>query len=306
MTLLVRVAEAGSMTLAAKQLHLTPAAVSAAIQRIEGVLDVRIFERTTRSLHPTDEGLAIIDGCRDVVGRWARVLEEARAQRAEVVGVVHLAAPADTTYEILESVVTALCTEHPKLRVVLKTGDVVQQLHREAIDMAIRYGPLRDSTLSVRKLAELPEILVASPSYLAERGVPETPQSLARHRCLTLHRANAPPVAWQLHRDGTVQAVAVESPLCGDGYLARRWALAGMGIARKSLFDVIDDLEAGRLVRVLPEYTCGDSGIYAVFPSRRFLPTRVRAVDAAITRRFSTRAARCRAWLAAACVTGAP
>ena len=301
MELLVRVAETGSMTLAAQQLHVTPAAVSAAVQRIEKAIGVRLFERTTRSLHPTDEGLVVIEGCRDMVDLWQRTLDDARGHRAELEGAIHLSAPADTTYQILESVVVALCTEHPKLRVVMDTSDAVHHLHRDAIDMAIRYGPLQDSTLSARKLAECPGILVAAPSYLAESGTPDTPQALARHRCVTLQLSSVPMVSWQLHGKGEVHALTLESPLCGDGYLARRWAIAGMGIAFKSLFDVIDDLEDGRLVQVLPDYSGGQVAIHAVFPSRRFQTARVRALHAAIASHFAARAARCHAWLGGSC-----
>ncbi len=297
MELLVRVAQTGSMTVAAQQLHLTPAAVSATVQRIENAIGVRLFERTTRSLNPTDEGLVVIGGCQDVVDRWQRTLDDARGDRGELRGAVHLSAPADTTYEILESVVCTLCTDHPKLRVVLDTSDVIQHLHRDAIDMAIRYGPLQDSTLSARKLAEAPGILVAAPSYLAQWGTPATPQALTEHRCLTLQLARVPMVSWRLDGKGEVHELALDSPLCGDGYLARRWALAGMGIALKSLFDVIDHVEDGRLVQVLPDYTSGPSAIHAVFPSRRFKTARVRAVHDAIASHFAVRAARCHAWL---------
>lgn len=297
MELLVRVAETGSMTVAAQQLHLTPAAVSATVQRIEDAIGVRLFERTTRSLHPTDEGLVIVGGCQDVVDRWRRALDDARGHHTELEGTIHLAAPADTTYQILESVVATLCTEHPKLRVLLNTSDAVQHLHRDAIDMAIRYGPLQDSTLSARKLAECPGILVAAPSYLAQWGTPDTPHALAEHRCLTLQLSSVPMDSWQLYGNGKVHALTLQSPLCGDGYLARRWAIAGMGIALKSLFDVIDELEDGRLVRVLPDYTAGQFAIHAVFPSRRFQTARVRALHAAVASHFADRAARCHAWL---------
>lgn len=297
MELLVRVAETASMTLAAHQLHLTPAAVSAAVQRIENAIGVRVFERTTRSLHPTDEGRVVVDGCRDMVELWQRTLDDARGHRTELEGTVHLSAPADTTYEILESVMAELCDAHPKLQVVLHTGDAVQHLHRDAIDMAIRYGPLQDSTLTARKLATLPNILVASPRYVAAHGVPRTPAELREHRCLTLQLSSVPVVSWQLRRDGEVHAIDLRSALCGDGYLARRWAIAGKGIALKSLFDVVDDLEAERLVRVLPDYTGESMAIHAVFPSRRFERARVRALFAAIAPRFARRAARCEAWL---------
>lgn len=299
MELLVRVAESGSMTQAAQQLQLTPAAVSAAVQRIENAIGVRLFERTTRALHPTDAGVMIIDGCVDVVDRWSRALDDAQGQRSQLEGTIHLSAPADTTYQLLEGVVADVCTEHPKLRVVLDSSDSIKHLHGEAIDMAIRYGPLPESTLSARKLAETPAVLVASPAYVDAHVEPETPEDLQAHRCLTLHLSNVPRVAWVLHGHGETRTVSLDSQLCGDGYLARRWALAGMGIAFKSVFDVIDDLERGSLIRVLPGYRSEPLPIHAVFPSRRFRSTRVRVLDAAITTAFAGRATRCHDWLLA-------
>lgn len=296
MELLVRVAETGSMTLAAQQLSLTPAAVSATVQRVEAAVGIRIFARTTRTLHPTDEGQRLLEGCVEVVERWRRALDDARGHRAEPEGTVHLSAPADVTYRLLETIVGDVCHEHPKLRVVLDTSDHIKRLPGDAIDMAIRYGPLADSSLTVRKLVDGPAVLVAAPSYLEEAGRPETPAELTEHRCVTLLHDSA--ASWRVvGPDGEAEDVALRSPLCGDGYLNRRWAVAGLGIALKSLFDVIDELEDGTLERVLPAHTGGAVPIHLVFPSRRFLPVRVRVLDAALTAQFTARAARCRAWL---------
>lgn len=300
MALLVRVAETGSMTRAAARLHLTPAAVSAAVRRIEAALGVRLFERTTRSLHPTDEGLVVIEGCQRVVDGWQRTLEEAHASRSELVGTVHLSAPADTTYQLVAPVLVELCEAHPRLQVVVHSSDTVHHLHRDALDMAIRYGPLKDSTLTARRLAEHPGVLVAAPAYLERHGRPQRPADLAEHRCITLQLGGAVFTEWTLHADGRRYTVSLRRPLCGDGYLARRWAVAGVGIAFKSLFDVIDDLEAGRLVRVLPDCSAGPSAIHAVFPSGRHQPARVRALDAALSAAFAARSARCDAWLSSA------
>lgn len=298
MELLVRVAETSSMTLAAQQLHVTPAAVSAAVQRLEGAIGVRIFERTTRTLNVTDEGERVIDGCLQVVERWRQTLDTARGHRSGVVGSVYLSAPADTTYQVLESVVAEVCAEHRALRVVLDTSDVVRHLHGDAIDMAIRYGVLQDSTLSARKLADCPLVLVASPDYLEREGAPRRLSDLSEHRCLVLRGPSEITRRWRLYRRRKRHEIELDASLCGDGYLVRRWALTGIGIAFKSLFDVIEDLEAGRLVQVLPQLTGESMAIHAVFPSRRFLPARVRALDRAIAAAFAARAERCEAWLA--------
>lgn len=300
MKLLVRVAETGSMTRAARQLNLTPAAVSATVRRVEEALGVRLFDRTTRALHPTDEGLVVLDGCHRVVERWQQTLEEVQASRQALVGTVHLSAPADTTYQVVAPVVAALCEAHPALQVVVHSSDAVQHLHREAIDMAIRYGPLQDSALTARKLAEQPGVLVASPSYLERRGTPRAPAELVDHRCITLQLASAALTTWAMRQGEARHEVELRRPLCGDGHLARQWAIAGMGVAFKSLFDVIDDLEAGRLVPVLGDWAIGSPVIHVVFPSRRHPPARVRGLDAALTRAFEARSARCDAWRARA------
>lgn len=287
------------MTLAARQLRQTPAAVSGTVQRIEERLGVRLFERTTRSVHLTDEGEIVIEGCRKMLAQWQSVLDDTRDHQTDLQGTVHLSAPADTTYGCLQSVVIELCARHPGLRVVFDVSDAVQHLHRDAIDLAIRYGSLKDSSLTARKLVALPNLLVASPDYLEQHGVPESLDAIQAHRCLTLQRANEPTVSWCFEQGDRTRTIEISSPLCGDGYLVRQWAVAGLGLALKNLFDVIDDLEAGRLVRVLPAYTGSEQPIHVVFPSRRFLPARTRALDAAITERFASRAARCRTWLSA-------
>lgn len=198
MTLLVRIAETGSMTLAAKQLHVTPAAVSATVQRIEESLGVRLFERTTRTLHVTDEGGVIVEACQDILARWQRTLEDVRADHHELEGEVHFSAPADTTYNILQPVMAAMSARHNNLRIVMHTGDTVHHRYKDAIDMAIRYGPLQDSTLTARKLSDFPYILVASPSYLAEAGVPRDVHELHRHRQISIQLNSVPMSSWAL------------------------------------------------------------------------------------------------------------
>lgn len=296
--LLVRVADTGSMTQAASQLSLTPAAVSAAVQRVERDLGLRIFERTTRSLRPTQEGEVLIEGCRETVQRWRRALDEARGDEATLEGSVHLAAPADTTHLVLAEAVASFSEDHPGVRVVVHATDVLQNVLQDALDLSIRYGELRDSALVARRLARVPRMLVASPDYLLAHGTPASVADLSEHRLLTLQLGNTPEPSWDL-RDpsGGSHQVPLESALCGDGLVVRRWAVAGHGIAFKSLFDVLEDLEAGRLVRVLPDHDGGSGPIHLVFPSRRFVPLRIRALADRIAAVFERRQQRCEAWV---------
>ena len=298
MQLLIRVAETGSMTEAARQLDRTPAAVSAAVQRIEASIGLRVFERTTRTLHPTDEGQVILEGCQDAVQRWQRALDEARGSQATLEGTIRLSAPADTTQQLVGAGVAAFCAAHPGVRVVVHPTDTLQNVLQDALDVSIRYAALPDSSLVARRLAASPRILVASPDYLAQHGAPTALEELASHRLLTLQLGNSPERHWSLYSNGEGVGVEVDSPLCGDGLLVRQWAVRGRGIAFKGLFDVIDDLEAGRLVRVLPGVDGGLGTIHAVFPSRTFKPLRVRALVDALATDFATREARCHGWLA--------
>lgn len=297
MELLLRVAETGSMTLAARQMNRTPAAVSASVKRLEAELGVRVFDRTTRSVQPTDEGLLVLEGCQDVVERWQQALEGIRGAERELAGSIHVSAPADTSYQVLAPVAVEVAAAHPKLDIVVHSSDAVHHLHRDAIDMAIRYGPLQDSALTARKLAQWPGVLVASPAYLEQHGRPERPEQLADHRLLTLQLSSIPNRSWSLRAEAGPRQLEIESNLCGDGYLTRQWASEGRGIALKSLFDVIDDLESGRLVRVLPAYSSGPMPIHALFPSRRYMPARVRAFDIALSAAFEARSRRCASWL---------
>jgi DNA-binding transcriptional LysR family regulator len=112
------------------------------------------------------------------------------------------------------------------------------------------YGARLFNSWSARKLAECPGVLVAAPPYLEERGSPNTPAEVGAHRCITLQISSVSVTSWTLRGKGTVHEVRLQSPLCGDAYLSRQWAIKDMGIAFKNLIDVIDNLEAGRLVRV--------------------------------------------------------
>ena len=281
------------MTSAARQLHLTPAAVSGVVKRVEESLGVRLFDRTTRSVQPTEEGLVLLEGCQDVVERWERALEDTSATTStpnkRLGGTVHVSAPTDTSYQVVGPVVLTLAKAHPDLQVVVHPTDTLQHMHREAIDIAIRYGELPDSDLAAHHLADYPSILVASPSYTAERGWPTSLDDLSNHQTITLQLSNAPAMSWTLRPrrygrnqqerqgpDSQHRPVTLRTPLCGDGFLARQWAIQGNGIVLKSLIDVIDDLESDRLHQVLPGVIGPAMPIHAVFPSRRHQPARVR------------------------------
>lgn len=293
---LVRVAEAGSMTRAARQLELTPAAVSAIVQRAEATLGLRLFERTTRSLRLTREGRVIVEGSQETLLRWRRALDEARGDTTRLEGVLRVSAPADTTEVLIGDVIASFSGVHPGVTVIAHATDVMQDVLGDALDVTVRYGALNDSSLIAHRLATCPRVLVASPAYLDVYGHPTSPEALRDHRLLTLQLRNTPETTWRLRSAGRTKPLQIDSPLCGDGLRVRRWALAGHGIALKSLLDVVDDLEEGRLVRVLPDVDAGWTPLHAVLPSRRFVPARVRGFVDALVEACAARARRCEPW----------
>ncbi|HRO61249.1 MAG TPA: substrate binding domain-containing protein, partial [Burkholderiaceae bacterium] len=153
----------------------------------------------------------------------------------------------------------------------------VVDLIAEKFDVAIRIGALDDSSLVGLKLADNHRVVVCSPDYLSRHGAPNKPAELAQHQCLTFGTYGNQARGWQFMVDGRPVSMRVSGALeCNDGAVLRDWALAGRGLAWRSMWEVGEDLAAGRLVTVLDEFAAPDNAIHAVFPQRRHLPLRVR------------------------------
>lgn len=300
--LFIQVARSGSFSAAARQLALTPAAVSSTVKRIETSLQRRLIERSTRALRLTPEGERFLDTCEALTARWAEGTAALRSDPGAVDGEVQLAAPADTTYQLLSPWLAPWLAAHPGLRLSLHVSDRLHDVRRESVDIAVRYGALPDSGLVARPLCSGPRIAVASPAYLRRRGTPRTPAELVGHDCLLWMlggRANRDWRFWRgQHLRGEGELVRVAGVLCGDGSLARHWALQDRGIASKALCDVLDDLEAGRLVQVLPGHRGDEVPVHALLPSRAYLPARVRVVLERLVERFADLQRRMDAWRA--------
>jgi DNA-binding transcriptional LysR family regulator len=286
--LFLRVAHARSLSEAARHLDQTPSSVSARLKRIEEELGVRLVERTTRTLRLTPEGERFVQTCEAITATWARGRGLLRQDARSVEGRIHIAAPTDTCTQFLAEWIGDYARMHPRLTVTLRVGDRMHDLPREAVDIAIRYGELSDSSMVSRVLVRARRVLVAAPKYL-ERGAPiSAPGDLSSHRCLAWLSRDQPKVQWTfVSPEGTSETVVVEPALCGDSLLVRQWALRGEGVAYKANVDVAADLRAGRLVRLLEDYEGEPVPISAVMPSGRHMPTRVRAMVDHLARRFA-------------------
>jgi len=188
-------------------------------------------------------------------------------------GHLNVSAPAGFGRRHVAPLLTHFVEDNPDVTVRLDLSDRLVDLVDENVDCAIRIGDLADSSLISIRLGEMRRVVVASPDYLRRFGAPASPDALGEHDCLSLRQQRG----WTLREDGEVRLVKVGGRLeCNDGAVLHDWALAGKGLAWRSLWEVGADIVAGRLVTVLEEFAAPPVGIHAVVPQRRHLPLRVR------------------------------
>lgn len=275
--LFLRIADAGSVSAAARQLQLTPAAASAALKRLEGAFGARLIERSTRSLRLTPEGELLSEHARRALGDLDDAQALMGAGRSALSGDIHLAVPSDLGRGILSVLVDRFLELHPDLRFTLHVSDTVQDLVRERVDLAVRYGDLPDSSLVARRLHVTRRVLVASPDYIARHGAPAHPSDLSGHNCIALYRSGRPHVNWRFTRGGSDLTVRVQgNRVAHDGAMVRQWVRQGRGIATKARLDVLDDLQSGELIELLPDWRGEDFPLHAILPAGRHMPLRVR------------------------------
>ncbi len=276
--LFLRVLDLGSISAAARSLDLSVAVASQRLKRLERELGVRLLHRTTRTLHPTPEGLLLAEQGRALVDDLEALAGGLRRAGSGIAGTLRVTMSSTFGRLYVSPLLPEFLALHPGVRVSVDLNDQTVDLVSAGMDLAIRIGALDDSTLVARRLASNKRVLCASPDYLRERGEPQVPADLARHDCLLLVGAQGRNEVWRLQDGGNEVAVRVQGRLeANQGELLRDAAVAGLGIAMHSTWHVNSDLRAGRLRVVLPDYPLSDTGIYAVMPQRRLVPPRVRA-----------------------------
>lgn len=277
--LFLRVLDLGSISAAARSLDLSVAVASQRLQRLERELGVRLLHRTTRRLHATPEGAVLADQGRALVEDLEALSSSLRQAGTGIAGTLRLTTSASFGRQYVSPLLPEFLRAYPGVNLSINLTDHVLDLVSSGFDLAIRIGSLEDSTLVARKLADNQRLLCASPDYLREHGWPETPHDLTRHQCLILVGAQGRSDVWRFE-DGNGGEIAVRvrgRVEANTGELLSDAALAGFGIAMHSTWHVCEDLRAGRLVQVLPDYPIALNGIYAVMPQRRLVPPRVRA-----------------------------
>jgi DNA-binding transcriptional LysR family regulator len=269
-----RIVAAGSLSAAARELDVPVSVVSKRLSLLEAQLGMRLLQRTTRRQTLTDEG-------RLFHARVLRILDEVEqaeallAQRRDGVhGLLRITAPGELGRRWLAPIAAAFQELHPQVTIQLELDDAVVDLVDSGHDLGVRYGELADSSLVARALAPNYRVLCASPAYLERHGEPRTPAELMGHRCIVIGDQRR--TDWRFD-DSETGIVRVDAAfLTNDGGAAQQLALADSGIALKSIWDVGDDLAAGRLRRVLPNHAMAAAPLHAVYPHQKNLAPRVR------------------------------
>jgi DNA-binding transcriptional LysR family regulator len=286
-----RVVEAGSFTAAAAALGVRKSSVSRSVTALEETLGIRLLQRTTRRLSLTDAGAAYYARARDALAAIEEAQRAASSRGAEARGVVRITAPVNLAGD-LANVTSAFVRAHPAVRVEVSLTARFVDLVKEGFDLAVRAGPLVDSSLLARKLGEDEIGLFASPAYLDRAGRPRRLSDLARHDCI-LYRAPGATAVWRLSGPRGEEEVSVRGRVETDEFaFVRASAREGVGIAFIPIGMVASLVEGGELERVLSRYALRGSPLHVVWPSRGFEPAAVRLLRDALVEALAPKLAR--------------
>lgn len=275
----LKAVETNSFSAAGRMLRLSPSVVSYRIQMLEDALGARLLTRTTRTMRLTEAGELFVDHCREII----EAVERAEASMAETSGVsahgvLRITAPLGLGRRVIAPMMARYRQLQPHTDVRLRLSDHLLDLVREGVDLAIRLARMEDSSFTLRKIAEVRRVLCASPAYVAARGAPASPRDLARHDCLMLRFPGSQQFRWTFDCDGEATAALVEGPLdADDGDVLTQWALDGLGLVMKPLFEVAPYIADGRLIEVMPSARPQPLTLGVLYPTRRMLPPRVKS-----------------------------
>ena len=278
LTLFVRAAALGSFSDAAREAGQQPAQVSAAIKRLETILNIRLFARSTRSLRLTPEGETWLPYATQMLDTLEAGLQKIQTPDDEIRGMLQIAVPSDLGRNLLLTLFRDFRQRLPALRLRLLFSDQLTDVFKDPVDVAFRYGNNDDASfISLPVAPENRRVLVASPEWIARHGEPQTLEELSQHNALIYILRGRPFDRWSLSLDGVVQQQKVSGTVMSDdAEVIRRLAVAGEGIAYKSMLDVSDDLRAGRLRRLLPRYQGDVVPLNLICPHRKQLSAAVR------------------------------
>ncbi len=300
--LFVLAAQSGSLSAAARQQGITPAAVSAALIRLEAELGTPLFVRSTRSMRLTAEGERFLQHCQQALQTLDEGRDAVTSGHSIVRGVLQLSVTSDLGRNLLPPWLDVFQQRFPELQLRVRVSDRLADFYRDPVDVALRYGPPPDSSLIALPLApHNRRVLCATPAYLLRMGSPVHVEDLARHNCLCFFLGDQINDRWRFFDSSGESAVDVHGDRASDDSdLVRRWTLAGAGISYRSAIDVIDELESGQLIQLCPDALGEPAPLNLLCADRRLLSTAIRELHAELLVHCGKRAERVARWMAQA------
>lgn len=275
----VRVVELGNLSAAGRDMRISPAVASNRIKELEKHLGVRLFNRTTRQLMPTEHGTVFYSGAKQVLEAIVEAEAAVSALSGQPRGAIRVTAPLGLGRRFIASGIPDFHDKYPDIEVRLRLSDHNVDILKEGIDVAFRLGVIEDSSLRMRGIMECERVLVASPKYLEARGVPSDPAELIsrKHDCLMLRFPGSKEFYWTLKTPTGSTKFEVHGPFdSDDGDVLTGWALAGRGIVNKPRFEVEPFIRDRRLKVILEETPPTPVQLAAVYPHKKLQDPKVR------------------------------
>lgn len=279
MKLFVQAVLSGSLSAAGRELGFSPAVGSKRMSRLEAALGIRLLQRSSRRLSLTEEGALYFERCQGILLDIANAEAELGQGQAEARGLLRVSSPVALGRHYIGPALAKFASQHTALQVQLSLNDDVVDVIASGFDCVVRIGANSDSRLVARKLADNRRVICASPAYLAQRGQLHTPADLSQHSCILMQPSSAMHADWHLHsnKTGEEQTVRVNGNwLTNNGEQAHDWAIAGLGLVRRSIWDVAPALASGSLIEVLADWSSDSAPIHVMYPTRKHLPLRTR------------------------------
>lgn len=282
------VIEAGGFSSAAEQMGLSTSAVSRHVAQLEAHLKVRLLNRTTRSMSPTDEGFAYFERCTQLLADLEETEDSVSGEARHPRGRLRLTAPIALATARLAPAFSAFAAAYPDITLDIVLSDTIADFAEEGLDLAIRVGRVGSENLVARRVGATTILLAASPAYLARAGTPSSPADLSRHTCLTYAYASSSNQWVFENADGTPLNVRIGGLInANNGSLLGEMAVAGSGIVYEPCFILQPLIDRGLLVRLLPELPTPRLPIHVVYPTRRHLSAKVQAMTGFLTEWFA-------------------
>ncbi|WP_345828119.1 HTH-type transcriptional activator AaeR [Pantoea sp. BRR-3P] len=286
MSIFAKVVELGSFTAAARQLQLSVSSISQIVAKLEDELQVKLLNRSTRSIGLTEAGKIYYQGCRRMLAEASQVHEQLYAFNNTPIGILRIGCSSTMAQNVLSAMTSEMLREYPGLSVNLVTGIPAPDLIANGLDLVVRVGALQDSNLFSRRLGAMPMVVCAAKSYLAQHGTPEKPGEIDNFSWLE----------YSVRPDNTFELVAPEGVVTrltpqgrfvtNDSQTLIRWLKAGCGIAYVPLMWVIDEISAGEIDILFPQYHSEPRPVYALYTEKDKLPLKVQVCIDYLTEYF--------------------